>query len=193
MWHYAGEVFWNSKGLQCLHFHGATARTLKMKALQFVEMSETTQTTKEYHIPNCLNPQQHRCENLNSRKISPLLRRVTLCKSKLFVQLPTVLTLILLMWRKGWAPNDASKWQMGFNSAFKGLIDLKTMEYRVSFLLWNPEHPATRLFTVLWNPEHPATQLFTVLWHTGKHHEYLPQRTERFHLMTLPAAKVILH
>jgi hypothetical protein len=31
------------------------------------------------------------------------------------------LTLILLMWRK-LTPNNASKWQMGFNSAFKGLI-----------------------------------------------------------------------
>ena len=31
------------------------------------------------------------------------------------------LTLILLTWRK-WTPNDASKWQMGFNSAFKGLM-----------------------------------------------------------------------
>ena len=33
------------------------------------------------------------------------------------------LTLILLTWRKWRAPNNASKWQMGFNSAFKGLID----------------------------------------------------------------------
>jgi len=31
------------------------------------------------------------------------------------------LTLILLTRRIGWAPNNASKWQMGFNSAFKGL------------------------------------------------------------------------
>jgi hypothetical protein len=30
-----------------------------------------------------------------------------------------VLTLILLMWRIRWAPNNASRWQMGFNSAFK--------------------------------------------------------------------------
>ena len=30
-------------------------------------------------------------------------------------------TLILLKWRKWWSPNNASKWQMGFNSAFKGL------------------------------------------------------------------------
>jgi len=32
------------------------------------------------------------------------------------------LTLILLTWRIWWASNNASKWQMGFNSAFKGLM-----------------------------------------------------------------------
>jgi hypothetical protein len=32
------------------------------------------------------------------------------------------LTLILLTWRNWWTPNNASKWQMGFNSAFKGLM-----------------------------------------------------------------------
>ena len=32
------------------------------------------------------------------------------------------LTFILLMWRIGWAPISTSKWQMIFNSAFKGLI-----------------------------------------------------------------------
>ena len=32
------------------------------------------------------------------------------------------LTFTLLMWRIWWAPTNASKWQMGFNSAFKGLI-----------------------------------------------------------------------
>jgi len=31
------------------------------------------------------------------------------------------LTLILLTWKIRWAPNNNSKWQMGFNSAFKGL------------------------------------------------------------------------
>jgi hypothetical protein len=34
------------------------------------------------------------------------------------------LTLILLTWRIGWAPNNARKWQMGFNSAFKALKSL---------------------------------------------------------------------
>jgi hypothetical protein len=31
------------------------------------------------------------------------------------------LTLTLLTWRIWWAPNNASRWQMGFNLAFKGL------------------------------------------------------------------------
>jgi hypothetical protein len=33
----------------------------------------------------------------------------------------SALTLILLTWRIWWAPNNASKWQMEFNLAFKGL------------------------------------------------------------------------
>ena len=32
------------------------------------------------------------------------------------------LTLNLLTWKIWWAPNNASRWQMGFNSAYKGLI-----------------------------------------------------------------------
>ena len=31
------------------------------------------------------------------------------------------LTLVVLMWRIWWASNNVCKWQMGFNSAFKGL------------------------------------------------------------------------
>jgi len=31
------------------------------------------------------------------------------------------LTLILLTWRIWWAPNNASRWQMGFNSASEWL------------------------------------------------------------------------
>jgi len=35
-----------------------------------------------------------------------------------------ILTLILLTWRIWWAPNNASRWQMGFNSPFKGLMPI---------------------------------------------------------------------
>jgi len=34
-----------------------------------------------------------------------------------------VLTLILLTWKIGWAHNNASKWQMGYNSTFNGLTN----------------------------------------------------------------------
>jgi len=42
------------------------------------------------------------------------------CSSRLWF-MHVLLTLILLTWRIWWAPNNASKQQMGFNSAFKGL------------------------------------------------------------------------
>ena len=40
----------------------------------------------------------------------------------------------MLTWRIGWAPNNASKWQMGFNMAFKGLKSDKNSRY----LTWKP-------------------------------------------------------
>jgi len=39
-----------------------------------------------------------------------------------FKELQYPLTLILLTWSIWWAPINASRWQMGFNSAFKDLI-----------------------------------------------------------------------
>jgi hypothetical protein len=48
------------------------------------------------------------------------------------------LTLILLMWRIWWAPHNASKWQIGFNSAFKGLsLFMMFFISHMSFALWN--------------------------------------------------------
>jgi len=48
---------------------------------------------------------------------------------------PRPLTLILLTWRIWPAPNNASKWQMGFNLAFKGLISIQTMFITCKFHL----------------------------------------------------------
>ena len=36
----------------------------------------------------------------------------------------SILTLYLLTWKIWWSPNNVSKWQMRFNSAFKGLINV---------------------------------------------------------------------
>ena len=53
-----------------------------------------------------------------------------------------VLTLILLTWRIWWVPNNASKWQMEFNPAFKGLIAInfyrdQELFKNLNYILWN--------------------------------------------------------
>ena len=50
------------------------------------------------------------------------------------------LTLILLTWRKWWAPNNASKQQMGFNSGFKGLNSNPFNPYFLRSILILPFH-----------------------------------------------------
>ena len=45
------------------------------------------------------------------------------------------LTLILLTWRIWWTPNNASKWQMGFNWAFKYLNQIIT-ENGLTISVW---------------------------------------------------------
>ena len=42
------------------------------------------------------------------------------------------LTLILLTWRIWWASNNAGRWQMRFNSAFKGIISVFTTARHLS-------------------------------------------------------------
>jgi hypothetical protein len=42
-----------------------------------------------------------------------------------------ILTIILLTWTKWWAPASASKWRMGFNSAFKGLNTLEFLSIQL--------------------------------------------------------------
>jgi len=61
----------------------------------------------------------HRVSASESKQVSLLIWQ---CKKTLiFPGKSRILTLILLTWRIWWAPNNASKWQMGFNSPFKVL------------------------------------------------------------------------
>jgi len=60
------------------------------------------------------------------------------------------LTLILLMWRIWGAPNNASKWQMGFNSAFKGLISIYVKHICFCYyLLYTRLHVSTYTLTYI--------------------------------------------
>jgi len=62
------------------------------------------------------------------------------------------LTLILLMWRIWWAPNNASKWQMGFNLAFKGLM------------YWNKKFPPPQSYLICMGFWYRAALLFLNDW-----------------------------
>jgi hypothetical protein len=47
----------------------------------------------------------------------------------------SLLTHILLTWSIGWAPNNASKWQMEFKLAFKGLISYSCYMFRRMYVI----------------------------------------------------------
>jgi len=75
---------------------------------------------------------------------------------------------ILLTWKIWWAPNNASKWQMGFNSAFKGLWPVEQKQY---FHVYWPEHtfcfgypylPPGRLSCRTTNQVSPNSAFFTI-------------------------------
>jgi hypothetical protein len=55
-------------------------------------------------------------------KQSKTFNQLSISQKWNFTQIQHTLTLILLTWRIRWAPNNASKWQMGFNSAFEELM-----------------------------------------------------------------------
>ena len=65
----------------------------------------------------CLGPQivHHQCKRHS---------HTFFCLTVSVALLPIVMCLILLTWRIWWAPNNASRWQMEFNSAFKGLMHI---------------------------------------------------------------------
>jgi hypothetical protein len=47
---------------------------------------------------------------------------------------PRTLTLILLKWRIWWAHNNVSKWQTGFNLAFKGLSNVRVIILHILYV-----------------------------------------------------------
>jgi hypothetical protein len=77
------------------------------------------------------------------------------------------LTLILLTWRIWWAPDNASKCHMGFNSAFKGLSVLNTLS-QTAILLCDVIPDGKTYYTAqFWQSVAQASELsFPVVFHT---------------------------
>ena len=73
--------------------------------------------------------------NLHVRDV-PLRRPLPVLSILISCTLPCHLTLILLTWRIWWDHNKASKWQMGFNSAFNPLNAELNPIYHLLALLW---------------------------------------------------------
>jgi hypothetical protein len=69
----------------------------------------------------------------------------------LFVFLVKHLTLILLTWRIWWAPNNANKWQMGFNSMFKGLKKLNITLMKMGLNITSAATAQASWISVTWN------------------------------------------
>jgi len=57
-----------------------------------------------------------------------------------------LLTLILLMLRIGRGPNNASRWQMGFNSSFKGLKPSGFFTYHHSKIVYGARFALSVLY-----------------------------------------------
>ena len=71
------------------------------------------------------------------------------CADDVTLAVYTKLALNLLMWRIWWAPNNASKWQMGFNSAFKGLkVQISNVQKVVISEVSLPDFQDNMLLTV---------------------------------------------
>jgi len=87
------------------------------------------------------------------------------------------LTLILLTWRIRWAPNTVSKWQMGFNSVFKGLnLHLSLSSHFVFGIVW------LTLRSNLWKSLHELTCMLLVqkvLRKKKKQSHYRPGQAQR--------------
>jgi hypothetical protein len=69
----------------------------------------------------------------------------------------------LLTWRIWWAPNNASRWQMGFDSAFKGLISATNAFNAVCFYLKGISYISCYNESHYWNQY--VTRQHTKGWH----------------------------
>ena len=93
------------------------------------------------------------------------------------------LAVILLTWRIWWAPNNASKWQMGINSAFKVLRKKYLISKRgqdMSPRKWGPG----------WCPSYICNDMKTTegFWGATTNAWFIPQRKRSHDFVTLTAS-----
>jgi len=103
---------------------------------------------------------------------------VTFHKLHVFIPSFNPLTLILLMWRTGWAPNHASKWQVEFNSVFKRLnAELNPICHLLALL---GAHHILHISRIRVEKRRDASTQFGPLDHM-RVWKYCPQLTQQLH------------
>jgi len=80
------------------------------------------------------------------------------CSFAKFPDDPQTYTLNPLTWKIWWAPNNASRWQMGFNSAFNGLMSSGSKKTKPIHHVWVKPKPHThRECGLRFHPLHHTT------------------------------------
>jgi hypothetical protein len=112
------EEAWQSSG-SCEVLRGSTA-WIKILC-GFIRVLKSLKLTCKGQTPTSLPTFRNRHCVKEINKIHYYNRTEEGIKCNWINPLTPELTIILLMWNVRWIPNDAGKWQMGFNSAFEGL------------------------------------------------------------------------
>jgi len=98
-----------------------------------------------------------------------------------------ILTLILLTWRIWWAHNNASRWQMGFNLAFKRLRRKNAYNTLVTYSSYRTQHVMICcMFTYLY------THISGKIFHTAVQislNRFCGNRKETAHFFQYPTFK----
>ena len=101
-----------------------------------IKSKETTGKVHRCHCISWLILRHKSVEQQVLRKTKTLILISKWSFASCFVCVSVTLTLILLTWTIWRAPTNASKWRMGFNSAFKGLREERRLKVFEKRLLW---------------------------------------------------------
>jgi hypothetical protein len=111
------------------HVRGCRTSGFQLETLKTVCWVIMVNCRSQMQGMHCMPERQLREYNFQKIKKAYVRWHFTTNTTFSYIQ-PSSLTLILLMWRIWWASNNASRWQMGFNSVFKGLkSDLKIVAF----------------------------------------------------------------
>ena len=129
----------------------------EMFQTKFVEKIETRISCSIIFFPFGVTSSRF-IRTTNLLHIYPMNATQEMLWQSLFITCTTCkLTLVLLMWRIGWAPNSASRWQMGLKSAFKGLRKRLLLPQFTFYIVVVSRDDGRNMWCMWWIIEHVET------------------------------------